>query len=265
MIKAQWINQYADGATLDADQRATPSLAAEIQGLLSAPTSTLEGVNGLYINRRQVFRGKWIRYGGYYPKYMLKLFRYGMARTDENELLDFRFYVTGQTRQLRSDLIEENRKEDDIAFWIRKHLRFAALQSREEISRRRLPVSWTTQPSPFGTPDQRVLWRKKQWYRMPLYVRPFLYFFYRYVLRLGFLDGKQGFIFHFLQAFWYRLLVDINIEELRRENGPRQASRSYPRPRFPSGLRSQNRGGRNSRRLCRHGDRGWLPSSRFPG
>jgi hypothetical protein len=53
------------------------------------------------------------------------------------------------------------------------------------------------------------------WRRFPLYVRPVLYVFYRYVIRLGFLDGKQGFIFHVLHAFWYRLLVDINLDELR--------------------------------------------------
>jgi hypothetical protein len=47
-------------------------------------------------------------------------------------------------------------------------------------------------------------------------VRPFLYFAYRYVCRLGFLDGKEGLIFHFMQACWYRLLVDINRDELRR-------------------------------------------------
>jgi hypothetical protein len=49
---------------------------------------------------------------------------------------------------------------------------------------------------------------------MPLFVRPMLYFLYRYILRLGFLDGKQGAIFHFMQALWFRLLVDIKIDEL---------------------------------------------------
>ena len=55
---------------------------------------------------------------------------------------------------------------------------------------------------------------KKRWYRLPLYIRPALYFVYRYRLRLGFLDGKQGLIFHFFQGFWYRLLVDIIIDDL---------------------------------------------------
>ena len=73
----------------------------------------------------------------------------------------------------------------------------------------------TLKSSLFGNPDQRVLWQKKIWNGLPLYLRPFLYFIYRYFILLGFLDGKQGFIFHFLQAFWFRLLVDINIDEMR--------------------------------------------------
>jgi hypothetical protein len=69
-------------------------------------------------------------------------------------------------------------------------------------------------PSLTGTPDQRTLWLKLVWYRLPLYVRPFIYCVYRYLLRRGFLDGKQGLIFHVLQGFWYRLLVDVNIDQL---------------------------------------------------
>ncbi|HEY4492638.1 MAG TPA: glycosyltransferase family 2 protein, partial [Acidobacteriota bacterium] len=55
------------------------------------------------------------------------------------------------------------------------------------------------------------------WHRLPLYLRPFLYFFYRYFIRLGFLDGKEGFIFHFLQGCWFRLMVDIKLDELKRD------------------------------------------------
>jgi len=66
-----------------------------------------------------------------------------------------------------------------------------------------------------GSPDDRMRWLKHLWAGLPLYVRPVFYVFYRYVLRFGWLDGKEGFIFHVLQAFWYRLLVDINLDELR--------------------------------------------------
>src|SRR5205085_8734075 len=83
----------------------------------------------------------------------------------------------------------------------------------EELQRR-AGAAFLLRPRLFGNPDERTLWLKGRWYRLPLFVRPFLYFFYRYFLRLGFLDGKQGFLFHFLQGFWFRLLVDVKLEEL---------------------------------------------------
>jgi len=198
---------------LDADQCVTPELAREIQSL---PASDLDGVDGVFLKRRQVFRNKWIRHGGYYPKYLLKLFRRGSVRTDPSDLVDHHFYVAGKTIQLRHDLVEANKKEDDIAFWIEKHNRYARLLAIEQIQRA-ANGGYAVTPSFFGNPDERSLFLKKVWARLPLYVRPFLYFMYRYVIRLGFLDGKEGAIFHFLQAFWFRLLVDINVDQLRRE------------------------------------------------
>jgi hypothetical protein len=82
---------------------------------------------------------------------------------------------------------------------------------------RRRGLPWRITPRLFGTPDERVLWLKTRWYRLPLYVRPFLYFLYRYFFLFGILDGKNGFVFHFLQAFWFRLVVDVRLEELLRE------------------------------------------------
>lgn len=201
---------------LDADQRVTDELAREIAGRFGRGQVT--EMDGFYISRRQVFRGRWIRYGGYYPKYMLKLVRHDRAWCDENELLDSRLYVKGATGRLRHDLVEANEKEADISFWIVKHAGYASRQAEEEMRRASGEAAWSVTPSLFGTPDQRILWLKQWWYRMPLYVRPFFYFFYRYVIRLGFLDGKEGFIFHFLQGFWYRLLVDIKVDERRRQN-----------------------------------------------
>jgi hypothetical protein len=130
--------------------------------------------------------------------------------------VDHHFYVGGKTLKLRHDMIESNHKEDDISFWIDKHNRYADLLAREEFRWRIGEQNTAIKPSLCGNPDQKVLALKNVWRRMPLYVRPFLYFFYRYILRCGFLDGKQGAIFHFLQAFWFRLLVDIKLDDLRR-------------------------------------------------
>ena len=194
---------------LDADHRVLPELRDELAALLpQAPA----GVNGYFVKRRQIFRGRWIRHGGYYPKYMLKLFRRGAARCDDDEF-DYRFYVDGPTGKLRHDITEDNANEHAIGFWIDKHNKFATEQAVEELKRRG-GAAYLLRPKLFGNPDERTLWLKQRWYRLPLFVRPFVYFFYRYFLRLGFLDGKQGFLFHFLQGFWFRLLVDVKLEEL---------------------------------------------------
>jgi glycosyltransferase involved in cell wall biosynthesis len=207
-INAAWV------LAIDADQSLTPELRADIAARLSTSTGA-NGPAGFYLNRRQVFRGRWIRHGGYYPKYLLKLFRRDAVTLDETDLVDHHFRVTGPTALLNGDLIEDNRNESEIAVWIGKHNRYAVLQAREEEARKAGAAGLSTRGSAFGSPDDRTRLRKRVWNRLPLYVRPFGYFFYRYVLRLGFLDGKEGFIFHFMQAFWYRLLVDINRDEIR--------------------------------------------------
>lgn len=203
---------------LDADHRLTPELKEELRQLFAEAGLQLAELDGLYVNRRQIFRGKWIKYGGYYPKYLLKLVRHTQAWCDEREIMDVRLYVKGRTDALRYDLVEDNQNESDILFFISKHTRFARLQAQEEFSRRQDGATWSVNPSLFGTPDQRVLWLRRVLYRLPLYSRPFLYFAYLYFIRLGFLDGKQGFIFHFLRGFWWRLIIDVVLDDLRRGN-----------------------------------------------
>jgi len=200
---------------LDADQRVMPELAEELRTLFAGPSACpATGVAGYYVRRRQIFRGRWIRHGGYYPKLLLKLFRRDAVHIDEADLVDHHFRVNGPVGTLRGDIIEANVNEDDITVWIGKHTRYATLQARESLAGKN--HAHGLEPRLFGHADERVLWWKRSlWDRLPLYLRPALYFFYRYVLRLGFLDGKEGFLFHFLQAWWYRLLVDVRIEELR--------------------------------------------------
>ena len=196
---------------LDADQRVSPELRRSIEQAVVAASPAGAAPVAFFLNRRQIFRGRWIRHGGYYPKYLLKLFRRGAATLDESDRVDHHFRVTGPAWRLDGDLIEDNRNEVRIADWIDKHNRYARLQAVEEMARH---GAGERRGRLLGNPDERTAWFKNLWARFPLYLRPIGYFVYRYVIRLGFLDGKEGFVFHFMQALWYRLLVDINRDEI---------------------------------------------------
>jgi len=208
---------------LEADQAVTAALAEELTALLVRPEAIRE--DGFYIHRRQIFRGKPLRFGGYGSKVLLKLFRRSRAELDPVEQ-DTRVYVRGPLGRLRAPLEEWNRKEDSIRFYLEKHLRYAEAFAQEEFARRRRYIPWKVTPRLFGTPDERILWLKDRYYCMPLYVRPMLYFIYRYFVLLGILDGRTGFLFHFLQAFWFRLIVDARLEELLAETGTSADGRS---------------------------------------
>lgn len=201
---------------LDADQVVTPELLALLRNFKNETVPA--GVDGIYFNRKNYFKGRWIKHGGYFPKYLLKMFRTGAGHSDLNQNMDHRFVVSGKTLVWKTGyLIEENLKENSIEFWINKHNRYSTLQASEEIERKTGLRNQAVHPKLMGNPDQRVAFFKKIWWNAPLFVRPMLYFTWRYFFQMGFLDGRQGFIFHFLQAFWYRLLVDIKIDEHRRK------------------------------------------------
>ena len=143
---------------LDADQRVTSELRASIERAIA---TGLADVNGYYMTRRQVFRGRWIRFGGYYPKYLLKLFRLTSVRTNVADLVDHHFIVEGKTEKLHGDLVEDNKREDDITFWIAKHNRYAALMAREELTRPHAKVPLTL--ATLRNPDARTALLKSWW------------------------------------------------------------------------------------------------------
>jgi len=202
-VKNNWI------LGLDADQQIMPELAQEIKALFLDKEPTY---SGYYVKRRMFFLDKWIRHGGYYPLYLLKLFRKDAVFIDEGEMMDHHFYVRGKTSRLNNDLIEANQNET-LEFWLNKHIRYAKLQASEELYRSR---NASSHANLFGNQDERRQSLKNTWEKLPLFLRPFLYFFYRYFLQLGVLDGRTGLIFHLLQAFWYRFIVDAKIYEARK-------------------------------------------------
>lgn len=203
-FKNEWI------FALDADFRVSPELRSALARELPAIP---DDIAGLYVRHRQLFQGRFIRHGTMYPRYWLRLFRRAAVSVDAEDLVDLHFYVRGEIKRIEYDIVEDNVKERDLSFWISKQLRFAERAAVEELRRRRTGNPSPIPPAFWGTPDQRTLWLKERWYRFPLFWRPALYFLYRYFLRLGFLDGKEGFLYHFTQALLYRVAVDSYIDD----------------------------------------------------
>ena len=205
-VKTPWV------ICLDADQEVTPELKNR---LISFRDQDHADINGIYFNRKNFFKGRWIKYGGYYPFYLLKMFRYGVGYSDINENMDHRFIVPGKLEIWKDGIIkEENLKENNIRFWIDKHNRYSDLLALEEVERMKQMRTQTIKPRFWGSPDERTAWRKQIWWKLPRYVRPTIYFTQRIIFQLGILDGRTGIIFHFLQGFWFRLIVDIKIDEI---------------------------------------------------
>ena len=199
-LKNEWILR------LDADERLTKELWQEIAEILpKIPTE----ISGFYIKRRVYFMGRWIKHGGYYPTWLLRLFRKGKARSEDREMDEHIILLEGKAEKLKNDFIDDNKK--DLTFWIDKHNKFS---SREVIE---VLKGGQRVEGIAGSVRQRRL-AKKKYYQLPVFFRAFFYFYTRYFFRLGFLDGKEGLIFHFLQGLWYRFLIDAKLYEKRKSH-----------------------------------------------
>jgi hypothetical protein len=155
-----------------------------------------------------VFLGRWIKHGGMYPLWHMRMWRTGKARCEDRWMDEHMELDGGQVRKLEFDFVDDNQK--DLTFWIEKHNHYASRELLDLLAARPQGSHETLEGQ-----AARKRWAKESLYRRaPLLVRAAIYWFYRYFIRGGFLDGKQGAIFHFLQAFWYRFLVDSKIIEL---------------------------------------------------
>lgn len=191
---------------LDADERVTAELAHEIAQILP---QTASDVAGFYINRRFIFLGRWLRHGGYYPNWVLRLVRPELTRVIPAGDREY-FQVSGDVRYLKHCLIHEDLRGLD--FWISKHNRISRMAALKAIS-----VNDETTHEKFGELEGRwrVWVRDHIVERLPAFLQPFIFFSYRYVFRLGILDGKEGLIYYFLHDFWYPFLIAAKITELR--------------------------------------------------
>ena len=191
---------------LDADERLSDALVDELNALEPAPS---EAVAGYYIPRIVHFLGRPIRHGGMFRIWHLRLFRRGAGRC-ETRRYDQHFYVEGAKRKLKGAMIDDIRM--GLKEWTARHNRWADAEADEQVAPQKGGI---IRGRIFGNAIEKQRAPRDVYYRFPMFLRPFLLFFYRYILRLGFLDGKEGLIFFVLQTFWFWFLVDAKIYERR--------------------------------------------------
>lgn len=200
---------------MDADEYITPELADEIKNTLHQKP---DNITGLYIKRRVMFMNKWIRHGGYYPIWLLRIWRKNKGFCEELWMDEHIKITEGTTENLNNDIVDHNL--NNLTWWTQKHNNYA---TREVIDLLNITYNFenkdTITPKLFGSQEQRKRYLKVKYGSLPLFTRPFFYFLYRYFWKMGFRDGTKGVIWHVLQGFWYRFLVDAKIYELYQSAG----------------------------------------------
>ncbi len=207
---------------LDADEVVEADLAAEIVARLPELPSDVTGVN---LRRKTIFQGKFIRHGGRYPLTLLRIWRRGKAHV-EDRWMDEHIYLTeGHAVTFAGGFADHNLH--DLTFFTDKHNKYASREALDILNKRlhlfESPRPLTAESTARQAKVKRFL-KESVYNRIPLEFSAFAYFFYRYVIRLGFLDGRQGLVYHVLQGFWYRFLAGAKLREL--EEAVRDASSS---------------------------------------
>ena len=194
---------------IDADERVSPELALGIVNYFREGAKKGE-ISGILVRRRIEFLGKHIRHGGIYPTYHCRFFKKSLGRCEEREY-DQHFIVEGRTIRIEADLIE--RTAVSLNSWSMRHLRWAAMETKQHAKGYPEYRKGLVEARSFGSPIERKKWFRMYYEKSPLFARAFIYFFIRYFIRLGFLDGVPGLIYHVLHGFWFRFYIDACLFE----------------------------------------------------
>lgn len=207
-LNTEWVMK------VDADEEFTNELANEIKSKLD---SMPKDVNGVILRRRVYFMGKWLRHGGMYPQLLLRIFRVGHGMS-ENKLMDEHLIVTdGKVMTFKNDFSDNNNKS--LEWWIDKHNWYSnkeVLDYQKRIENNHKEIDAYKTSVSMQAKIKRIV-KNNGYYSLPKFFRSHLYFIYRYYIRMGFLDGVEGRIYTFLQAYWYRFLVDSKIYECEKK------------------------------------------------
>lgn len=208
-IKTQWVLR------LDADEYLLPELVQELQDKVP---SLPDEVSGIIFNRRHIFMGEWMK-RGIYPVKLLRAFKYGKGLC-EQRLMDEHILLTeGRAVEFEHDFCDHNL--NDLSWFCHKHVNYAIREAVDllDIELNLTGAAETDENKGISRQALSKRMKKHKYARQPLFWRSFVYFCYRYFLKGACLDGKVGFIWTFLQGWWYRTLVDAKIFEIKKACG----------------------------------------------
>lgn len=218
-IETEWVLR------LDADEYLTDGLKKEMNEKLNRlPLST----SAVVLPLGRAFMGRILKHGIVNGVKMIRLFRYGKVRYEQRLMDEHLEVLEGNTITFENNFIDDSLLS--LSKFIDKHNNYssreAALLLDAEYNLTSLPKSETSQTYASEVSAKRA--QKAKYAKMPLFWRSLGYFIYRYILKLGFLDGKEGFLWDFLQGWWYRTLVDAKIYECKKACGDdHEAIRRY--------------------------------------
>lgn len=195
-ISSEWVMR------IDADEFIDLDLKSWLSTRLMGLPKNICGVN---VNRHMTFMSNPLVYGGMSAYWMLRIWRNGYGHCEQRWMDEHMVLSSGLTVKANGKLIDDNL--NTLSWWAHKHVDYS---TREAID---ILISEKTTDAHVDT----VRKLKGLYNKVPLFIRPFLYFLYRYFFRLGFMDGKIGFLWCFLQGFWYRMMVDAKVFEIKSE------------------------------------------------
>lgn len=206
-IDTEWILR------IDADEYLLPELIEELKEKLP---SVPKNVTGIFFNRRHIFLDRWMK-GGIYPVKLLRTFRTGHGRYEQRMMDEHIVLSDGDTIEFENDFCDHN--QNNISWFCKKHVDYAVREAAEMLDAEYNLSGHTTDDSAFTNQAKEKRKKKESYSEKPLFWRSFAYFLYRYFLKGAWRDGKEGFIFTFIQGWWYRTLVDAKIFEIKKKCG----------------------------------------------
>lgn len=206
-IDTEWVLR------LDADEYLLPELVDELRTKIPELDTNITGVT---FKRRHIFLGRWMKQGTY-PIMILRMFRKGKAKCEQRLMDEHIELLEGASMTFEHDFVDHNL--NNLSWWAQKHVNYAIREAAELLDVEYNITGTNTLARHLSPTTLHKRNLKLKYARQPLFWRSFAYFCYRYFFKLGFLEGKEGFLWHFMQGWWYRTLVDAKIYEIKKACG----------------------------------------------